>query len=130
MKKKKCPVCNKRKAKRMCETRSREMICPVCCAESRNSRCGGCAYFHTAEKYRSRGRRKKVKTEEFVVEINPEVEVEVDEALELIEKRRVKEAGAILSDLFKSHPDNHMVHLNREKKMSFRFYGKFETNPK
>ena len=110
MKKKKCVICEKNRAKRICGLHDNKMVCSLCCAEIRNSACEDCKYYRTAKKYFS-SKTKQPVVKPFVAEINEEVENAVDQALGLVEKGDIKKGRAIITDLIKDYPRNHMVHF-------------------
>lgn len=110
MKKRKCVICEKNRAGRICGLHDNKMICSLCCAEIRNSACEDCHYFKTATQYLS-SKTKKTAIKPFIAEINEEVENAVDQALGLVEKGDIKKGWAIINDLRKDYPRNHMVHF-------------------
>lgn len=107
MKKRKCELCTKNKARRECKVYGK-FICSLCCASLRNYDCEECQYFQAAEQYNS-SKSKASKKKHFIVEINEDVENSVDAALVMIERRQIKEGKDILENLLKEHPGNHMV---------------------
>ena len=110
MKKRRCVVCGKNKARRICALHNNEMICSLCCAETRNSEdCEGCRYFTTAARYHS-SKARKSESKHFMIEINEEVENTVDRALALVEKGDIEKGETMISDLKKDHPLSHVVH--------------------
>ncbi len=106
--KKECLICKKSRGKRVCKLNNNKLICPICCASIRNQECEGCPYYKFSEKYHAIKYRKSG-AKHFIVEINEEVEKSVNHALKLIEKRSLKEGEAIIKDLIKDHPGNHLV---------------------
>jgi len=109
MKKNKCVICEKNRARRICGLHDNKMICSLCCAEIRNSDCEDCQYFKTAKQYLS-SKTKQSGVKHFIAEINEEVENAVDQALAMVEKGDIKKGRAIITDLRKDYPRNHMVH--------------------
>ena len=111
-----CPVCNSRKGRRFCKKRANQAICSICCPELRNEECIGCHYYDTAAAYqaekiqRSSAPAKKPK-QDFIIELNEELEDQVDQALALSERGRTKEAASTLEGLVRNHPKNHTVHF-------------------
>jgi tetratricopeptide (TPR) repeat protein len=108
MMKKKCSLCQRSQGKRICQVRENAPICPICCATHRNQECEGCRYYvqaqhHQQEKLQSSSPR------HFIIEVNPEVEETVDQALELIEQQRYQQAEQLLTHLLPRHPRNHLV---------------------
>lgn len=108
MKKSKCVLCSKTKARRKCDRHNHGLICSRCCAELRDSVCEGCQYFAEAKQYQL-SKAPKAKTKRFIVEINEEVERAVDDALALVEDGNIRTAESILKELQMGHPVNHMV---------------------
>lgn len=121
--KKKCICCNKAKAKRTCLLHTDGMICSQCCVSLRNhEQCNKCDHFKTAINYQSdKSIRQAARAEgngfpfmdenEVVFEINPEVNSQVDKALELIDERKFSKAETILKDLVRRHPNIYTVHF-------------------
>lgn len=90
MKKKKCPLCSKGKARRKCGRHNDEFICSRCCAEFRDTACEGCQYFDKAKQYEA---ERSQKDKYFLIEINEELESEIDKALALMERGKHGEGG-------------------------------------
>ncbi len=84
------------------------MICSICCAAIRGPDCGGCPHYAAAQRYQG-SKTSRPPAEQFCPVIDPEVEDEVDRALELVEKGNLKIGGAIIAGLQKQHPENHRV---------------------
>ncbi len=105
-----CPICNQRKAKRRCWRQNMEEICPLCCAEKRDTACGDCPHYVEAQKYED-ARRPSAATPEkhFMIELNPEAEAAVDAAMKLVERGDVRRAGDALARLLREYPRDHMV---------------------
>ena len=101
MKTKKCIICSEVKGRRACSKTNNELICPRCCAKTRNDKCQGCIYFAQAEKFNAEKSMKK----HFIMRIDPEVDKSVDRALGLVEKGKLLAGEAIITDLIKEHPD-------------------------
>jgi tetratricopeptide (TPR) repeat protein len=108
MTKSRCILCNSNKASRKCEKHGNSLICPQCCAESRDAVCSGCDYYKKVRQYQSSKISKPVK-KRFIIEINGEVEKAVNDALALIERGNMPEAEHELESLRTSHPTNYMV---------------------
>ena len=108
MKKNICPLCNANKGRRKCEKHGDIEICPQCCAESRNTDCGGCRYYENAVQYES-SKISKPKKRHFIIEINEEVEKAVDDALALAERGNLSKAEHRLESLRADYPSNYMV---------------------
>ncbi len=107
MKKRRCELCTKNKARRECRIKGK-FICSLCCANLRHSECEGCRYFQAVTYYQS-SKSKKLKQKPFIIEINEEVEDAVDNALIFVEKGRIGKGRVILEELIRQHPENHMV---------------------
>lgn len=108
MKKTKCELCGKVKARRKCQVYHDKFICSPCCADLRNDECEGCRHYQVASQYHSSKDQKK-SAKHFTVELNEEVENAVDRALELVERGKIDKARDILNKLEKRNPRNHMV---------------------
>ena len=106
MKKKKCPICSRGKARRKCKTHNDQIICSKCCSEKRDVGCEGCQYFDQVNRYEA---EKLKKRNHFIIEINEELENEIDKALALMERGKHREGGAILEKLLISHPDYYLL---------------------
>ena len=54
-KKVKCVICNAKPGKRSCQIKDKALICPVCCAKTRNiEECDGCKYFEISEEFKNK----------------------------------------------------------------------------
>jgi len=106
--KNKCPLCKTGKARRTCPLKNEMMICSSCCAEIRESACGECPHYVEAMRYALQ-RETGLPNGHFIAEINPEVEEEVDHALEQAEQGKRKKAFKVMSRLADEHPRNHTV---------------------
>lgn len=106
--KKKCPVCQRTPGKRTCLVRENALICPVCCATHRDEACVGCSHYTQAQKYQQ-GRIISMKPEDFIIEINPEVEQEFETVIRLIENNELAQASSILMNLNFEYPRNYLV---------------------
>ncbi len=106
--KRKCIICDQSKGKRTCIQYDTTMVCPVCCAQIRNSSCVGCSYYKTAEKYAEHKFRKSG-GKSFVIELNEEIDKAVDQALALVERKKLKKAEKHLTELLLQYPNYHMV---------------------
>ena len=112
MKTKKCVVCNKQKARRICRPCSlhdNKQVCSHCCGKILSLDCGDCQYYESAKKYAS-VKTKKSKEKKFIIEINEDAENAVDHALGFVERGDTEKARAIITDLMRQYPGNHMVH--------------------
>ena len=105
-----CVICGKVKGKRVCLVRDERMICPMCCAKSRNSDCFSCVFYQEAEQHK---KEKAVKSKDYsnLVPVDQVVEDKVDQALALVERGHKLRGRIMISRLLKSHPENHMVHF-------------------
>ena len=106
--KRKCIICDRAKGKRTCIQYDKSMICPICCAQIRNSSCESCSYYKTAEKYAEQ-KFKKSGGNSFIIELNEEIDKAVDQALALIERNKLKKAEKHLTELLSQYPNYHMV---------------------
>ena len=106
--KRKCIICDQAKGKRTCIQYDKTMVCPICCAQIRNSSCAGCSYYKAAEKYAEHKFRKSG-GKSFVIALNEEIDTVVDEALALVERNQLKKAEKILTELLSQYPSYHMV---------------------
>jgi predicted amidophosphoribosyltransferase len=98
MKKTECVVCSREKGRRKCDKYDQQLLCSKCCAELRDSECETCRYFKAAKQYRSLKKR-NVKQKHFILELKEEVETQVDDALDLIEKGNTPKGKHILEQL-------------------------------
>ncbi|HEX9972529.1 MAG TPA: tetratricopeptide repeat protein [bacterium] len=103
-----CIVCSVARGRRVCQLNSGALICPICCAKTRHSECEGCEYY---EKSLELGKQKvqPTKSRPFIIELNPEIEEKVDDALQMAEKGRVSLAENEITKLLIKHPNNHSV---------------------
>jgi tetratricopeptide (TPR) repeat protein len=108
MKKRKCTMCVKKKARRKCIIQQDKLICSSCCAELRNPDCEDCQYFRAAMQYRN-SKAQKVPKKQFIIEVNEEVENAVDNALAFVERGDISKGQEILKKLQKQYPKNHVV---------------------
>lgn len=117
----KCPLCCKAKGKRVCALHDGAAICPLCCATVRTvEQCENCTHFQEAEGYR-RQRMRQGNVPDFIMRIDEEVEDQVDQALQAIERGRRKEGEAQIRKLYRENDDLSctqyamgVVHLSRE----------------
>jgi len=105
---KECVICKKSRGKRVCRLNNNESICPRCCALIRDQGCEGCPYHEFSKRYQA---TKYIKSgdKHFIIEMNEEVEKTVDHALKLIEKGSFEKGEAMITELMKDHPRNHLV---------------------
>jgi tetratricopeptide (TPR) repeat protein len=110
MKKTPCPICTRTKGRRDCLLHNGALICSRCCAELRCSEtCSKCPHFSEAEKHTVE-KIKKSGSPHFLIEINPEVEQEIDNALIVLENGNHAKAERLLTDILLEHPINHLAH--------------------
>lgn len=118
----KCPLCGKTKGKRVCALHDGAAICPLCCATVRTvEQCEDCTHFQAAEGYR-RERVRQGHVPDFIMRIDEEVEDQVDQALQAIERGRLEEGEAHIRELYRENDDLSctqyamgVVHLSREE---------------
>lgn len=110
MKKKTCPLCGRNKARRKCKLQQDELICSLCCAELRNADCGDCRYHKAAKQYH-KSKTRRTRRNDFIAEINTEVEKAVDDALLLAEQGDISKGEILLKALQTQYPDNHDVNF-------------------
>jgi|GEM_PF-192395 len=108
MKKTACVLCSAARGRRVCQLNDRSLICSVCCARIRNPDCEGCGYWAQAAAY-AREKTGPRREPPFVAMIDPEVDAEVDRALEMAQGGRLRAAESIVAGLLDHHPDLHMV---------------------
>jgi len=102
---KRCTSCGLNKAKRICHGETARHLCPVCCAKMRSDPCGGCAHHRPAEKYWSDERLEK----KFIALLDPDLDNECNEALDLIGSGNLAQGEARMQELFQRRPDYHLV---------------------
>jgi tetratricopeptide (TPR) repeat protein len=105
--KKKCPLCGNGKPKRQCMIKGNEAICCKCCAEQRGAPCDGCIHYTVAMRYQA---ERKTATEppegHYIIEINPELEEAVEDALDRAMAGKLDKALKMLQRLERdNHPD-------------------------
>ena len=106
--KRKCIICDQAKGKRTCIQYDKTLVCPKCCAQIRNSSCGSCSYFKTAEKYAEHKFRNSG-DKSFTIEVDEDIDGAVEEALVLVERKKLKRAEKHLTELLLKYPSYHMV---------------------
>ena len=109
---KECLICKKSRGKRVCRLNNNELICPRCCALIRDQGCEGCPYYKFSKRYQA-AKHLKSGDKHFIIEMNEEVEKSVDHALRLIEKGSFEKGEAMITELMKDHPRNHLVQFAR-----------------
>jgi len=118
MKRTPCAVCGEQKGKRVCLMRGNLLICPLCCAKSRNEQCGDCVHFVQAEKYgvdKNRGKSNR----HFVARLDPDVDKRVDNALMLVDEGNIKTGEMLLNELVRQYPDLYIVHYGMGTVLAF-----------
>ncbi len=105
---KKCPVCQTGKARRDCRLKAGELICSRCCAEIRGPECGECPHYEEAMLHAMR-RESEPPEGDYIIEVNPEVQEEVDGALELAQQGDITDAFLKMTRLADENPRNHDV---------------------
>jgi len=110
MKKLPCPICTHSKGRRDCLLHNGKLICSRCCAELRNSdTCGECPHFSDSEKH-AVNKMKNGGSPHILIEINPEVEQKINNALTVLENGNHSKAERLLKDILLEHPNNHLAH--------------------
>lgn len=104
----KCAACLSVKGKRLCKIKNATLVCPRCCAEIRSSNCIGCSHFSEAERYGVM-KMKNRHFQDFIAKIDPEVDDEVDYALQIVENGNSAKGEKLLTNLIKKHPDLYTV---------------------
>lgn len=103
-----CVVCSVARGRRVCMINDNALICPICCAKTRHSECEGCDYYEKALEF---GKQKvqPAKSRDYVIEIDPEIDEKVDQAMQMAEKGRIAAAENEITKLLIKHPNNHSV---------------------
>ncbi|MFA7059808.1 MAG: tetratricopeptide repeat protein [Pedobacter sp.] len=104
----KCVNCLSVKGKRLCKLKNTALVCPRCCAEIRSQSCSGCSHYTAAERYGIE-KMKKRQFRDFIAEINPNVDSEVDKALTFVENGNIAKGEELLIDLIRKHPNLYIV---------------------
>jgi len=99
-----CVICSVNRGKRVCKINNSSLICPICCAKTRNADCEGCVFYAQAQKHSSSNKSTVTKPKDFIMVIDPEINDKVNDALELAEQGKLKIAEGTISALFKKHP--------------------------
>lgn len=85
-------------------------ICSECCASIRDEECGDCVYYAPARNYeKTRVISSGLPDGHFLMEINPEVEKSVDNALVQLQRGNTQKAMTALTGLLHDHPRSHVV---------------------
>lgn len=110
MKKTLCPICSTARGRRACMINNNTLICPACCAKTRNNLCEGCDFYSQAEKYKTdrleKEEREKEKEKEptYLREISQDADEGVELALELAHNGDFRKAEKNLMVLQKKYP--------------------------
>lgn len=110
--KKLCALCGKQKAKRTCFLREGAGICPSCCASTRTDKCEGCSYYSASQEYQQQ-KYKNTGDRKFILELKPELEEELNRALELIDSGRMIEAEKIINEVARTDPQYYLLDFAR-----------------
>ncbi len=127
-----CPICSQNKSQRICHRKNNAQICYFCCIDMRNETCDGCKYYkdpaiaakqkeeleekqkvlknmaqHIFQKNKA---RKHANPKHFTIRIDPEIDEQVDEALQLSERGKYYQAEQMLLKLLKNNYDLESVH--------------------
>jgi tetratricopeptide (TPR) repeat protein len=108
LKKPKCSICQKSKARRLCRIKGDSYICSLCCAEIRDDNCIPCTYYEQSKKYNTE-KQQKSETKKFIAEINPEIDEEVDDALQMLKNGNIEACEKMLRPIYEKNPDLHSV---------------------
>lgn len=108
MKKRRCVVCSKIKARRKCPIYGQEFICSKCCGEKRDAKCEACQYSAAPEQYQPH-KTVKPKEKHFMLEISEEAEELVDKALDLIADGNVHQGELVLKGLKVRYPNYYKI---------------------
>jgi len=103
-----CVICSTAKGKRVCKINDNLLICPVCCAKTRTKICNGCIYYTQAEQY-TKEKTNCQRSKKIIIELNPEIEDKVDDALEMAERGKLKSGKKTINELFNKHPDYYII---------------------
>lgn len=107
----KCPECGTGKARRVCWRRNHAEICSACCASIRDDECGECVHYASTLQYEESRRLSAagLSGDDFLMEVNPEVEEAVNAALKTAQGGGFRSAMETLTDLLRDHPLHHDV---------------------
>lgn len=98
--KKKCPICQKGKARRECIIRDNEIICSKCCAEIRDDSCFECEHYESNHTYSV-----TKKSSNFIIEIDEKLNDKIDEALIMIENHQIAKAKPKILEFYEKYPN-------------------------
>jgi tetratricopeptide (TPR) repeat protein len=103
-----CPICLKERAKRACKQRQGADICPRCCATLRGDGCAGCVHHATSQQYRHE-RLKGGGDKHFIVQIKPELEGRLHDALSFFDAKKMSAGEAILAEAERTDPGYYLL---------------------
>lgn len=122
MKREKCIICHYSSGKRVCKINNNALVCPICCAKTRHSVCEGCAFYTLSESPFSKASPKPDDMPDYIIELNPEIDEQVDDALARIEAGEFDDPKKIIENLLIKNPRYHttlyamgVVHLMQNK---------------
>ncbi|MGZ8947466.1 MAG: tetratricopeptide repeat protein [Methylococcaceae bacterium] len=105
----KCIICSHAKGKRGCLLKGMTLICPRCCAEIRNLECEGCSYYKDSQKFAIEKSKKALQN--FTVRIAPEVDDEIDRALQMVEAGNIEDGELLIRSLMEENSDLYTIHF-------------------
>lgn len=106
----KCPKCGIGKARRCCAREGNAEICSECCASIRDADCGDCVHYAAACQYEDKHRVSANLAEiSFTMEVNDDVQNAVNDAMEMAQRSKTREAMAVLTGLLPDHPLHHDI---------------------
>ncbi|MGP8329951.1 MAG: tetratricopeptide repeat protein [Methanosarcinaceae archaeon] len=108
MKRETCIICSIARGRRVCLINDNSLICPVCCAKTRTPDCKDCIHYVQAEKHK-KGKLIEEESKPVLIEIDPEIEEKVDQALDMAEKGNIQGAESLLMGLLSEHSHIDMV---------------------
>lgn len=105
----KCIICSQAKGKRGCLLKNMTLICPRCCAEIRNSDCEGCSYYKDSQKFAIEKSKKSL--QHFTIRLAPEVDDEINRALQMVEVGNIEGGELLIRSLMKENSDLYTIHF-------------------
>lgn len=106
----KCPKCGTGKARRRCPREGDAEICSGCCASIRDADCGDCVHYASALQYEDNRRVSATSADgHFMMEANDEVQETVNDAMDMVQRGKTREAMAVLTGLLPDHPLHHDI---------------------
>ncbi len=109
MAKERCSICGIDKARRLCNIKGQNRICPVCCSKLRSVECVGCTYYEASVRYHSEKSEKPQRERHFITPINLEIDEECDRILSMVESGHLSRGENLMRELYKKYPDYHTV---------------------